>query len=174
MTTLYIANTSKQHHDFVFRIASENQRTRVQKILMGEQVRIYRDTDVETIDSIIKQHEQYGLVDASKIDQRKPFIGLCYSVDKPIKVEKFMYASEHNDDVLIDQGREIRKEQAAATYASFEENLPATMRQLSTEVVEETDSSDRGMNEVIAARRDAPAIPPTQGRIAKRSARRAA
>ena len=34
---------------------------------------------------MIQQHGVYGLIDATKIDQNRVYIGLCYSIDKPVQ-----------------------------------------------------------------------------------------
>lgn len=169
MPILYVANTSKQHHDFVYRVPGDTQRTRVQKILMGEQIKVHKDDSYEVLDNIVKQHQQYGLIEAAEVDRTKPFIGIMYQFDKPIHVEKFMYAEEHNSDVLIDQGKKIRQEAAAALHDHIQANTDAQLLNLQSEVVEETRETDRGLNEVLEVSRDPAAL---QARQAVRGGKR--
>lgn len=154
MAILYIANTTKQHHDFLYRVAEENGRTRIQKIMSGEQIRVHKEETKDVLMNIVDQHVTYGLVEAAKIDQTKPFIGLCYAFDKPIAVEKFMYADEHNMSVLEEQGREIRRTQAAALHGQIEQAGDSQLQSLQTEVVEQTRETDVGLNEIIEVSKD--------------------
>ena len=77
---LYIANTTKQRHIFTFRVL-ESGRLRQIPITHGSQMMVHEGS-TEELNAIISHHAVYGLVDASKIDQNKDFIGLCYSIDK--------------------------------------------------------------------------------------------
>ena len=109
MATLYVANASKQKHDFIYRVAEETS-VRRQQIPPGGQITVYQSGAAQhVLAAIVEQHARYGLVDVADIDRRKPFVGLCYSFDKPIKVDKIMQADEHNSYVLQEQSQEARK-----------------------------------------------------------------
>lgn len=54
----------------------------------------------------------YGLVDQKEIDRTKVFVGYCYSIGKPVDVEKLMIAIQGNTDVLVERGKLMRKESA--------------------------------------------------------------
>ena len=82
MMELYIANCSKQ--DFLFTyMLPENIRPFSHKIRAGAQIRLVQ-TQVEA-DTIIKQHQPYGLMEVSHV--KKGFGGLCYRFGKAISVE---------------------------------------------------------------------------------------
>lgn len=132
---LYVANTTKQDHDFVYRVP-EIERLFQQPVPSGGQILVYKDDSSPVINAIIKQHERYGLVNIAEIDRRKPFIGLCYSVDKEIPVSKIMYAAEHNDDVLAADGLQHRKESAAALSENINRSTSGSLRGLEVQVVE--------------------------------------
>lgn len=152
---LYIANCTLQHHDFLYRVpGEEDRRTHMQKIEAGGQIVVYRDETYEVLQGIVDQHLRYGLIDASKIDQTKPFIGLCYSFDKPIPVEKFMYANDHNMGVLEEFGREVRAVQTAATGKALEDIVgPQALTSFETQVIEQN-NLDTGLNEGVEFVRD--------------------
>lgn len=168
MAILYVANTSKQHHDFVYRVPEDLHKIHHQKIMIGEQIKIHKEASPEILGAIVEQHTRYGLIEASEVDRSKPFMGLLYQFDKPIDVNKFMYADEHNAGVLIEQGQMIRKEAAAALHQKIEENIDGQVLNLQTEVVEETKDTDRGLNEVVEVNRDPSALAARQSRRDRR------
>lgn len=155
MATLYVANISKQRHDFAYRVPEENMPRR-QQIMPGSQTTIYQpDASFAVLKAIVDQHTGYGLIDAATIDTRKPFIGLCYSFDKPIKVEKYMYGDEHNKKVLTQVSQDARKHSAAALHDSITRATEgaATIEALDIEVVEQNDSRTEGLNEILTVSR---------------------
>ncbi|SUH14978.1 Uncharacterised protein [Salmonella enterica subsp. enterica] len=80
---LYIANTTKTAPRF--RLAQTGDgRLVYHPINAGSQAVVIDGTRAE-IDLIIQQHADYGLIDATKIDQNRIYIGLCYSIDKPVR-----------------------------------------------------------------------------------------
>lgn len=140
MPKLFIANCTKQVLDFHYRIPEFPQVYQV-IIKPGSQQRIHKDDlSVDTIDYIINQHVMYGLVPSNEIDRTKPFIGLCYSVDKEIRAESIMKALKHNAHVLEVNGYEQRVESAAAISSALdtqaEENGMA-VDGVSVEVIEQ-------------------------------------
>lgn len=136
---LYVANCTNQHQDFIYRLP-EAPGTRLQRIEIGQQTVLSGDLNQLQIDAIIEQHRPYGLVEVSEIDRTKAFIGLCYSVDRPIKVDKIRTAMEINTGVLNARGEQIRREAAVATSNTLEESAP--LKALEMEVVEQP-SKDR-------------------------------
>lgn len=138
---LYVANTTKQDHDFVYRIL-ESTRLHQQPVPSGQQVQIYKDDTSDVINAIVAQHERYGLVKVDEIDRTKPFIGLCYSVDKPIPVSKIMYVAEHNDDVLAEQGQKGRMDSVAALGENLNRATEGKLNALEVEVVESRKPGD--------------------------------
>jgi hypothetical protein len=168
MPTLYIANTSKQKHDFVYRIPEENG-TKRQLIPAGGQITVYQaGATSEVLKSIIDQHLQYGLIDVADIDRRKPFVGLCYRFDKPIDVEKIMHADEHNAGVLTQISQEARKLSAVAAHAKINEDANL-VDGFELEIVEQNRKGDPGINETVTVTRDG-ADPAPRGRGRPRKA----
>jgi len=111
MTKLYLANCTKQRHEFLYHAPEQRQLTK-QDIEIGSQILVWRDAPRDHLIAILTQHEPYGLVDVADIDRSKHFVGMCYSFDKPIDVNKIMYTVENNDKILEERGLEARKEAA--------------------------------------------------------------
>jgi len=134
---LYIANTTKQANVFHYRMP-ENPRIYQKDIPAGGQAMIHSPelTQFE-VDHIVKQHEIYGLCDASRLDQNKAYVGLCYSVDKPIDADKIAKTLKKNDAVLEREGQEFRKNSAVALNEALNAESDNSVKQLSVEIVEE-------------------------------------
>lgn len=155
MTKLYIANCKPQSENFSFRVIGTGQLV-TQHIPAGGQIEIYRDTDRATLEAIVEQHEQYGLIPVANIDRTKPFISLCYQYDKPITQNHIKYGIEHNTDVLTEVGRERRDQAAVAIGSNLERAADEAagrpqLKGMSLEIQEEKAPGDNsaGINEVI-------------------------
>lgn len=114
---LFIANTTKQRHIFTFRVL-ESGRLRQIPIDHGTQMSVL-DGSTEEIEAIIQHHQVYGLIDASKIDQSKQFVGLCYSIDKPVASKIIEKAMRDNDDHLTRNSHNRRQASVAALDSSL-------------------------------------------------------
>ena len=109
---LYIANTTKQRHIFTFRTL-ENGRLRQIPINHGSQT-VVLDGTSDDVNAVIEHHQIYGLVDASKIDQSQQFVGICYSIDKPVPAGVIEKTIRDNDEHLTRNAHERRKASLAA------------------------------------------------------------
>lgn len=146
MASLFVANTSKKHNEFVFRLPGITQ-TRRYVIPAGRQVEVLKNAQREEIDYVIAQHEPYGLVHESQIQKICKFSGTVYSIDKPVKVNSIEVALEKNAQILEQEGHEQRKIAAVAMNNSFAETLKDSKLKPQTEMtleieeipVEETD-----------------------------------
>jgi hypothetical protein len=155
MTKLFVANCSAQSFAFSYRIIGTGQLL-TQHIPAGGQLEIYRDTDRATLENIVEQHAQYGLIPVANIDRTKPFISLCYQFDKPITQNHIKYGIEHNTDVLVEVGRERRDQSAVAIGSNLERAAEQAagnpqLHSMSLEIQEEKPIGDNssGINEVI-------------------------
>jgi len=135
---LYIANCTTQNHDFIYN-APEVKGSRKQMIPAGGQMQIHDNMNLQAIDYIVKQHEKYGLVPADKIPREKAFIGLCYSVDKPVNMDQIMTASSQNENVLKEQAVETRKQTAAAIRSQIEDQ-EVGVSSVSVEIIQDEKS----------------------------------
>lgn len=163
MPTLYVANCTKQPNDFVYRAPDEKRTLRRQMIRPGAQEMIYnKDASLGDIECILNQHLKYGLVRVSEIDRHKPFLGLCFDIDKPIKVETYMRAQDHNVDVLQRRSRDARMLTATALHDAITRAGGAEIgiKDLHVRTTEETTSQDTGLNEDVVVDLNAPVTTP--------------
>lgn len=142
MAHLFIANLTKQHHTFAYRPPepdgkTESRELRFEQIGVGQQVRLGEDMNPEQIDAIIEQHAVYGLKDAKEIDRSREFVGLCYSIDKPVKLDAVVERIEKNAEVL-DKKAQDRMEDLAGAVATGLESTGAPLTHTEVEVVEQT------------------------------------
>lgn len=180
---LFIGNATKQHHDFVYWVPNAKS-TRTQRVPIGGQVQISGDLSQSDVDHIIQQHAPYGLVASSEADHVRDFVGLCYSVDRPIRMQTLEKLMHHNTRVLSDAGKEIRRQASVAGNDQLENNLvesgrTETLRQMEASIVEEN-HDDRSPEpqiaegfRVIRGGTDQPPATPT-ARAARRARRKAA
>lgn len=171
MPTLYVANTTKQAHEFVYRLPEDHQAKKVMIKAGSQQVIHAPGIPLDVASAIVAQHERYGLTDVAEIDRRKPFIGLCYRFDKPINVEKIMQADEHNFDVLEGVSLDARKTAAAAALNKIggEYSGGAQVESVEFEVVAQNGRHESGLNEIVVASRGTPSenAPRPRGRPRK-------
>jgi len=117
---LYIANTTKQRHIFTFRTL-ETGRLRQIPIEHGSQMMVLDGTSDE-LNAVIEHHQVYGLIDSTKIDQSKAFVGICYSIDKPVSSSVIEKAIRDNDDHLTRGAHNMRQASLAALDRTLSEN----------------------------------------------------
>jgi hypothetical protein len=130
---LYVANTSKQNHDLLFRLP-EDTRVHSERIPMGEQRRIYSDDLTrEQVDAIISQHTRYGLADSRTLDQTRGFVGLC---------------QDQNGSALNQRSHTIRHENAVSVFDELQKATHGKVRKLDLESTEDPKkASDTGLFE---------------------------
>jgi len=124
MSTLYVANATKHYQEIVYRLP-ETPGARRQTLRPGGQVGI-RDLSTLDVEAIIRQNVPYGWTDVSAVDRVKPFVGIVYSADKPVKADKIEGVMEHNLGVLVNRGRQNREMAAVATNDMLERQFEAT------------------------------------------------
>ena len=125
MPELYIGNVSKQIQIFTYR-SPERPGVITQTIPIGGQIRIspngvHVDLSTPEIDAIIGQHMTYGLVSIDEIDKKQsPFNALCYSIGKPISVEKLRKGMLKKEESVRAFGQKLRQEAALAVNSQIE------------------------------------------------------
>jgi hypothetical protein len=113
---LFIANTTKHNQELLYRVPEMN-RVFQQKIKPGEQVLIYQDSPKDVLEYILWQHTNTPkpfCIPEDEAAKHKGFVGLIYSFDKPIRSDKIEGQFEKNDEALVEEGAELRKQSAAA------------------------------------------------------------
>ena len=123
MTQLFIANCTKQDHEFNFRLP-ENGKLLAKMIPKGHQEKILGDLSDTDIAAIVEQHSRYGMVHVDEARKIKDFAGLCYS-DKMIPAKSMQNLYDHNQEVLEERGQVQRNESAVAATASIDTTMKA-------------------------------------------------
>jgi hypothetical protein len=150
---LYIGNATKQQHDFVYLVPG-TKAPRRQMVPIGGQVVLSGELTREEIDAIIQHHSAYGLTEATLVHHVRGFTGLLYSVDTPIRHTAIHHLMIHNTEVLVDMGKQIRREASIAGNDQLASTLqeaqrPEALRQMEASVVEEN-HDDRSPDPAVA------------------------
>jgi hypothetical protein len=126
MSRLYICNTSKQHVDFTYKIPGEST-FRLETIKAGSQTMLPFDMDELLVAEILKQHAPYhppsGLRDANSLSNVKEYVGLCYSIDKPVPLDNLLYLFETNGPKLNERAKDLREKTAVATASVIKDKM---------------------------------------------------
>jgi hypothetical protein len=137
MAKLYIANCTKQVQELLYKIHEIDQRKAFRvTIPVGGQALIYREAEHQVLMKIVDQHLMYGLRAVSEIDRTKDYTGMCYQFDKPIDVEKIMYAMAQNEKAVELMGHEVRKQAAAGLSNSIDNMMMGSEQKLTSVEVE--------------------------------------
>lgn len=158
MAKLYIANCTKQTQDFIYRVL-EDSGLRRQRIEVGTQIALSGDLSTKDIEYIVEQHARYGMVPDTEVKSTKPFVGTCYAIDRPVKLDYLRLALSHNDVVLTERGQTIRKEAAVAINNQIESSTGQPLKNLEVEVSEDTKNKESEFNETVQVTRGATGKP---------------
>lgn len=170
MAKVFVANTTQQVQEFSYRML-ESPKVIMQRIPIGQQVQLPGDGwQPEDIEYLEKQHRRYGMVPVSEIDRTKAFIGVCYSIDKPVQIEAIRRALVANLEVLEERGKRNREAAAVATAQQITEATP-TLRRLEMSIEEEGQAGQ--MAEGVRVVRDGEAPGAGEGRQPRKRGRRA-
>lgn len=116
---LYIANATKQHHDFAYK-RLETDKIVTLKIRAGQQACVGKNLSLDEFEHIVKQYAPYGLVAAKDIKRSVAFTGWCYA-ERPIQLDLIMHGIEHNMEAIDAANDERRKIMAAAIDGKLSE-----------------------------------------------------
>ncbi|MFT2797533.1 hypothetical protein [Serratia sp. N21D137] len=117
---LFIANTTKQRQIFAYRKLETGRLVQI-PIKHGEQMMVL-DGSTEEVDSVIEHHQVYGLIDSTKIDQSQAFVGLCYSINKPVSASVIEKTIRDNDIHMTRGAHNRRQASVAALDSSLRES----------------------------------------------------
>jgi hypothetical protein len=178
---VFVGNATKQILKFSYRAPGKGVRT--QDVPIGGQVILSGDLTPEEVECALSQNAKYGLIDVKEIDRSKAFIGMCYSLDRPISLSYLQRALDQNHNVLVERGKEIRTNAAIAVNQGLETELAESglgrVANLEMSVIEE-DSPKRPVDagpmisEGVRVSHDAPEHPSPPSRAPSRSSRRRA
>lgn len=139
---LFVANTSKQHQQFLWR-SPENPKITPTDIPVGQQRQIGGELTKDVVDSIIAHHARYGMRAAREIKNYRGYVGLAYSVDKPVDMETFYEQEERNSSALDESSQALREETAAVIANQTSETLGTPIKRAEIEIVERTEGTPR-------------------------------
>jgi hypothetical protein len=146
---LFIANTSKQHHIFAYRMGKgRDVPVSYQTIPVGSQIQVGNsDLNKETVDFIINQHARYGMRSADDLAKNADYIGLVYSIDKQVPMgDKFIETAEDLNATALNRIASDQREQSAAAAGVLLENAVAgTKTSLAHAEIVVTQEGDAGV-----------------------------
>lgn len=114
---LYIANTTKQRQIFAYRKLETGRLIQI-PIDHGSQMMVL-DGSTDEVGAVILHHQVYGLVDSTKIDQSQAFVGLCYSINKPVSASVIEKTIRDNDGHLTRGAHNLRQASVMALDSSL-------------------------------------------------------
>lgn len=140
---MFIANTTRQHHRFAYRLPEGN-KVLIAEINSGGQLEIGQDFTPEQISAVVRQLERFGAREAK--DARRSLRdfdgGILYSIDKPITRPEIEYAHEQNLDSA--QDRSVR--QATRAALASDQRDKKTGKRLSRATTVEVEEKDDPSN----------------------------
>ena len=137
MANLFVANTSRQHAIFTFRLP-ERDRVYRYEIPSGQQVML-GDFDSGTINAIVSQHFLYGMVEHSDVGNNGITLrGLCYRVGAPVDattIEAGCHSGRQHEKALSERAMENGAVSVSAFVETQTRNQdPANLRTSEPEV----------------------------------------
>ena len=171
MPTLWIANTTKQHHHLYFRLPDRGDGLRRLIIEAGKQICIDDDLTMEEVNFIIKQYQRYDITDAREYSRRKGRVWLVYSIDKPVNLDQMLQTYEGNDKEMEKEALDRQVKQAAAIQDGIAETIhqmtgvdkEAVRPAVEVETVEETSDGRPSISMGVEVPRN-PDAPPQKAR----------
>lgn len=142
---MYVANGTQQAHNFMYRLPERPGEFQL-LIPPGGQVRLPHDMSTPEIDSVVAQHQRYGMVQATpnfKFDRR--LAPLCYSLGSPVKLDQIHALIVANREVLTERGKRQREEAGVAIHQQMEDMMQRNQmpdRLVQVEASAQEDSAD--------------------------------
>lgn len=145
MSTLFVANISTHKHIFHFELP-EGKKGRLPIEAMTQQP--FKDLTSEDIAAIVDRYRPYGMVDWQAARRSKTFVGLCYSIDTPIKIDVFFETKESNDAAVNAVAAKVSEESTVALMGKLETELGKPVSRVEVETVESVNIGDPKRPEV--------------------------
>lgn len=156
---VFIGNTTKQILEFAYKLPERKLIT--QRVGVYKQVKLAVDCSQKDVDAVFDQWGKYGLIDVTEIESvRKDFEGYLISIGKPIASERLARAAHYREGVLIERGKELRKQAAIAMMNTIESETGQIAKNYEVSVAEEiprqgfTNPDDSHVAEGFRATRD--------------------
>jgi hypothetical protein len=160
---LYVANTTKKNIHFSYRMP-EKPKLFSAVLPMGAQLYVGgKDLTEAESDAIIDQLERK--LGAVRVGTRPAgYVGVVYSLERPVKEEAIAEGVQHNDEVLEEEGAQLRQDAAIATHggiAQAEGSNPADLARTTVSFEEVTkDGKEPSVDQTIEVVRDGESAAP--------------
>lgn len=142
---LWIANCTKQNKEVPYRLP-EVRRIFELKISAGQQACLpHEDLSKTQIDYFINQLKHYGLRDANTVKNVREHVGLIYSIDKPVDMNRVAKVRERNDEIMTDVVDESLKQSLLAADHSVRSQTGDHGRVDTVEVLESVPANEDRM-----------------------------
>lgn len=139
---LWIANCTKQNKEVPYRLP-EVRRIFELKISAGQQACLpHEDLSKTQIDYFINQLKHYGLRDANTVKNVREHVGLIYSIDKPVDMNRVAKVRERNDEIMTDVVDESLKQSLLAADHSVRSQTGDHGRVDTVEVLESVPANE--------------------------------
>lgn len=148
MSKLYVANLSKQNIEFIYWVENSKKPV-VTKIKPGQQESVYPQGSRVDHERIVDQHRMYGLIPVSELDRRQGFVGQCYQYDDPIPLDRLYTGMTNNEDALVTEALERRKEAAASSDDLMQKAAQETDSKLGNFEVEIQEIEQKGVEPTV-------------------------
>ncbi|WP_027798253.1 hypothetical protein [Paraburkholderia dilworthii] len=156
---LYVANLTKQEFNLIYWVENSKKPV-VTKIKPGQQESVYPQGNRVDHERIVDQHRMYGLIPVSEMDRHREFVGQLYQYDTPIPLDRLYTGMTKNEDALVQQALERRKEAAVSSDDLMKRAAQETDAHLGNFEVEIQEVEQKGVeatvHEVISVGDDAP------------------
>ena len=139
MSTLFVANISKHKHIFHFELP-EGGKGKLPIEPMTQQP--FKDLSEHDIEAIVARYHRYGMVDWQAARKSKTFVGLCYSIDTPVKIDVFFETQETNDAAVNAVAAQVDEESSVALMGKLEQELGKPVSRIEVETVESVKVGD--------------------------------
>lgn len=121
MPKLYLANTTKQRRDFYYFQPNKDgtppkpgtPHTRV-TLVPGGPLLLPGDYSLAWIKALVEREQRYGWISATEFSRNRGFIGIIYSIDKPVSESLISATIEKNDDVMDEAAMQEQRRVALA------------------------------------------------------------
>lgn len=135
MATLFVANISKHRWKFQFRFPEKQQAGAIPLGPMSQEI-IGMGLSPEDIEAVVARYRPYGMVEWREARKSKTFVGLCYSIDEPIKIDVFFETQETNDAAVDATAAKVNEESAVALMTMLEDEMGKPVTRVEVENVE--------------------------------------
>ncbi|WP_321913575.1 hypothetical protein [Paraburkholderia sp. J11-2] len=145
---LYVANLTKQIWEMHYWVPNSRKPV-FTKIQPFSQASIYPQGSRLDHESIVDQHKMYGLIPLAELDRTKGYIRHVYQFDTPVPLDRLHSMDERNEDALVEESLERRKEAAIAMDDTMKRTAQETDTKIGSFEVELEEVEQKGVEPQI-------------------------